>query len=93
MNNKILPNSNHSPCECKSTSADRINGIPDKVQRPARKEHDVNSISSKMNISNKGYKIVEVRVGANPVGMGESVKKKKKGMKYREADDGDGDAS
>jgi hypothetical protein len=83
MNNKMLPRSNHSPCECQTTSGDRINGIPDKVQRPARKEIDVTSIGSKMKIDNKGYKIVKISVGVEPVGTGKPKKKK-----YVEEDDG-----
>ena len=82
MNNKMLPRSNHSPCECQTTSGDRINGIPDKVQRPARKEIDVTSIGSKMKIDNKGYKIVKISVGVEPVGTGKPKKKK-----YVEDDD------
>jgi len=83
MNNKMLPRSNHSPCECQSTSGDRINGIPDKIQRPARKEIDVASIGSKMKIDNKGYKIVKISVGVEPVGTGKPKKKK-----YVEDDEG-----
>jgi hypothetical protein len=84
MNNKMLPRSNHSPCECQTTSGDRIDGIPDKVQRPARKEIDVTSIGSKMKIDNKGYKIVKISVGVEPVGTGKPKKKK-----YVEQDDED----
>jgi hypothetical protein len=79
----MLPRSNHSPCECQSTSGDRINGIPDKIQRPARKEIDVTSIGSKMKIDNKGYKIVKISVGVEPVGTGKPKKKK-----YVEDDEG-----
>lgn len=85
MNNKMLPKSNHSPCECQTTSGDRINGIPDRVLRPARKEIEVTSIGSKMKIDNKGYKVVQISVGVEPVGTGKQNKKKK----YVEEDDED----
>lgn len=86
MNYKTLPNSNHSPCECNATSGDRIQGIPDKVQRPARKEIDVTSIGSKMKIDGKGYKIINLSATLQPVGTdGKGMKKKKKYME----DDGD----
>jgi hypothetical protein len=85
MNYKTLPNSNHSPCECNATSGDRIQGIPDKVQRPARKEINVTSIGSKMKIDNKGYKIVNLSATLEPVGTGGKGMKKKK--KYKEDDD------
>lgn len=84
MNNKMLPKSNYSPCECQTTSGDRINGIPDRVLRPARKEIDVTSIGSKMKIDNKGYKVVQISVGVEPVGTGKPKKKK-----YVEEDDDD----
>ena len=87
MNNKMLPKSNHSPCECQTTSGDRINGIPDRVLRPARKEINVASIGSKMKIDNKGYKVVSISVDVEPVGTGKPKKKK-----YVEEDD-DGDMS
>lgn len=85
MNNKMLPKSNHSPCECQTTSGDRINGIPDRVLRPARKEINVASIGSKMKIDNKGYKIVNISVDVEPVGMGKQNKKKR----YEEDEDED----
>ena len=81
----MLPKSNYSPCECQSTSGDRINGIPDRVLRPARKEIEVTSIGSKMKIDNKGYKVVQISVGVEPVGTGKQNKKKK----YVEEDDED----
>lgn len=56
-----LPGSNHSPAGCQPTKADRIEGIPDIVQRPARKEYDCNKIGPGMKCSDKGYKVVEVR--------------------------------
>ena len=87
MNNKMLPRSNHSPCECQTTSGDRINGIPDRVLRPARKEINVASIGSKMKIDNKGYKVVSISVDVEPVGTGKPKKKK-----YVEEDD-DGEMS
>ena len=86
MNYKTLPNSNHSPCECNATAGDRIKGIPDKVQRPARKEINVTSIGSKMKIDGKGYKIVNLSV--EPVGTGGKGMKKKK--KYKDDDDDSG---
>lgn len=85
MNYKMLPKSNHSPCECQTTSGDRINGIPDRVLRPARKEIEVTSIGSKMKIDNKGYKVVQISVGVEPVGTGKKNNKKK----YVEEDDED----
>jgi len=87
MNNKILPKSNHSPCECQTTSGDRINGIPDRVLRPARKEINVASIGSKMKVDNNGYKVVKPAPDVEPVGTGKPKKKK-----YVEEDD-DGDMS
>ena len=42
--NRKLPGSNHSPAGCQPTKADRIEGIPDIVQRPARKEYDCNKM-------------------------------------------------
>ena len=56
MNNKSLPRSNHSPSACAPTSGDRLHGVPDMVQRPARKEYDCNAIGPKMKYSDKGYK-------------------------------------
>jgi len=85
MNYKTLPSSNHSPCECNATSGDRIQGIPDKVQRPARKEINVTSIGSKMKVDNKGYKIVNLSSTLEPAGTGGKGMKKKK--KYKEDDD------
>jgi hypothetical protein len=76
MNNKMLPKSNYSPCECQSTSGDRINGIPDKVLRPARKEINVTSIGSNMKVDSKGYKVVKPSPDGEPVGTGKPKKKK-----------------
>ena len=61
MNNKSLPRSNHSPAACSPTSGDRIGGIPDMVQRPARKGYDCEDIGPGMKCSDKGYKIVDVK--------------------------------
>jgi len=61
--NRKLPGSNHSPAGCQPTKADRIEGIPDYVQRPARKEYDCNKIGPNMKCNDKGYKVVEVRSG------------------------------
>ena len=88
MNYKTLPNSNHSPCECNATAGDRIKGIPDKVQRPARKKINVTSIGSNMKIDNKGYKIVNLSATLEPVGTGGKGMKKKK--KYKDDDDDSG---
>jgi len=84
MNYKTLPSSNHSPCECNSTSGDRIQGIPDKVQRPARKEINVTSIGSNMKVDSKGYKVVKASPDGEPVGVG-----KPKNKKYVEDNDED----
>jgi hypothetical protein len=69
--NRKLPGSNHSPAGCQPTKADRIEGIPDKVQRPARKEYDCNAIGPNMKCSDKGYKVVQVRAGAENEEEGE----------------------
>jgi hypothetical protein len=69
--NRKLPGSNHSPAGCQPTKADRIEGIPDIVQRPARKEYDCNAIGPNMKMSNKGYKTVEVRSGSENEEAGE----------------------
>jgi hypothetical protein len=58
--NRKLPGSNHSPAGCQPTKADRIEGIPDIVQRPARKEYDCNKIGPNMKCNDKGYKVVQV---------------------------------
>ena len=73
----MLPRSNYNPCECQSTSGDRINGIPDKVLRPARKEINVTSIGSNMKVDSKGYKVVKPSPDGEPVGTGNMPKKKK----------------
>ena len=62
---RTLPGSNHSPAGCQPTKADRIEGIPDIVQRPARKEYDCNAIGPGMKCSDKGYKVVQVRSGGD----------------------------
>lgn len=36
------------------------NGVPDRVQRPARKMYDAKNINSKMKLSEKGYKVVDI---------------------------------
>lgn len=56
--NRVLPRSNHSPCECNVTKGDRIEGVPDKVLRPARAEVNVDKIGAKMSYDQKGYKTV-----------------------------------
>ena len=55
---RALPRSNRGPCQCEPTVDDRIEGIPDKVLRPARKEVDVNSIGNQMKYNDKGYATV-----------------------------------
>ena len=54
-----LPGSNYGPCQCEPTSGDRVQGIPDNVLRPARKEVDVKDIGAQMKYKDKGYAIVE----------------------------------
>lgn len=56
---KNVPTSNYGPCYCSAQKEDRITNIPDKMQRPARREVDVNSIGKSMKYSDKGYKFVE----------------------------------
>ena len=65
-----LPKSNNGPCMCHPQKGDSLEGIPDHVQRPARKEVNVKAIGPNMKVSNGGYKVVEVRSGGEPVGMG-----------------------
>lgn len=60
-----LPASNRGPCQCEPTSYDRIEGIPDKVLRPARKEVDVKSIGNQMKYNDKGYDTVAPLVAPN----------------------------
>lgn len=60
-----LPGSNYGPCCCHPTKADRIEGIPDRVLRPARKEVDVNSIGNQMKYNDKGYATVEPLTSPN----------------------------
>lgn len=78
MNNKSLPRSNHSPSACSPTSGDRIGGIPDMVQRPARKGYDCEDIGPGMKCSDKGYKIVDVKAGGDT-----AVLKNGKGRKMK----------
>jgi len=40
------------------TKGDRIEGVPDKVLRPARAEVSVDKIGAKMSYDQKGYKTV-----------------------------------
>ena len=54
-----LPGSNYGPCQCEPTKNDKIEGIPDKVLRPARKEVDVKDIGAQMKYKDKGYATVE----------------------------------
>lgn len=56
-----LPGSNHGPCCCTPTKGDRIEGIPDYVLRPARKEVSVADIGPKKMISQKGYEVIGVK--------------------------------
>ena len=56
---KEIPMSNYGPCCCYAQKESRITNIPDKMQRPARREVDVNSIGKNMKYSDKGYKFVE----------------------------------
>lgn len=56
---KEIPMSNYGPCCCYAQKESRITNIPDKMQRPARREVDVSSIGKNMKYSDKGYKFVE----------------------------------
>lgn len=56
---RALPGSNRGPCQCEPTKNDRVEGIPDKVLRPVRKEVDVQSIGAQMKYKDKGYAVVE----------------------------------
>lgn len=56
-----LPKSNYGPCMCHPQKGDSLEGIPDHVQRPARKEVSLSSIGAGKMASSKGYKVVEVR--------------------------------
>lgn len=61
IKNGKLPRSNYSPCACNPSAEDRMgNGVPDRVQRPARKMYDAKNINSKMKLSEKGYKVVDI---------------------------------
>jgi len=53
-----LPASNMSPCACGAESGSKITGIPDKLQRPVRKEISIRSIDPGKKAINAGYKIV-----------------------------------
>jgi hypothetical protein len=82
-----LPKSNNGPCQCSPQKGDSLQGIPDHVQRPARKEVSVKAIGPNMKLSNGGYKVVEVRSGGEPVGMGEGRKMRKREMDYEDDED------
>jgi len=61
IKNGKLPRSNYSPCACNPSAEDRMgNGVPDRVQRPVRKLYDAKNINSKMKLSEKGYKVVDI---------------------------------
>lgn len=55
---RSLPPSNYGPCCCTPTKNDRISGIPDYVQRPARMDVDVSAIGPGKSISQKGYTVI-----------------------------------
>ena len=59
-----LPKSNYGPCMCNAQKGDALEGIPDLVQRPARKEVSLRSIGPNKEASGKGYKVVEAISGA-----------------------------
>lgn len=82
-----LPKSNNGPCMCHPQKGDSLEGIPDHVQRPARKEVNVKAIGPNMKVSNGGYKVVEVRSGGEPVGMGEGRRMRKREMDYEDDED------
>ena len=83
-----LPKSNYGPCMCNAQKGDALEGIPDIVQRPARKEVSLSSIGSGKMASNGGYKVVEVRSGGEPVGFpGGNGKRRRKGMEDDEDED------
>ena len=82
-----LPKSNYGPCMCNAQKGDALEGIPDLVQRPARKEVSLGSIGPGKEASGKGYKVVEVRSGGEPVGFpGGNGKRRRKGMEEDEED-------
>jgi len=82
-----LPKSNNGPCMCHPQKGDSLEGIPDHVQRPARKEVNVKAIGPNMKVSNGGYKVVEVRSGGEPVGFpGGNGKRRRKGMEEMDED-------
>ena len=82
-----LPNSNYGPCMCNAQKGDSLEGIPDLVQRPARTEVSLGSIGPNKEASGKGYKVVEVRAGGEPVGFpGGNGKRRRKGMEDDEED-------
>ena len=62
---KEIPMSNYGPCCCYAQKESRITNIPDKMQRPARREVDVNSIGKNMKYSDKNHILA---------GLGASVK-------------------
>jgi hypothetical protein len=61
IKNGNLPRSNYSPCACNPSAEDRLgNGVPETVQRPARKVYECEEITPKMKMTTKGYKVVEM---------------------------------
>jgi hypothetical protein len=78
MKNGELPRSNYGPCMCRPQKADTLEGVPDRVQRPARKEVSLGSIGPNKEASGKGYKVVEVRSGGEPMGFGADRPKRKR---------------
>ena len=82
-----LPKSNNGPCQCSPQKGDRLEGIPDHVQRPARKEVGLSSIGPGKQASGKGYKVVDVRSGGEPVGTGEGRRMRKREMDYEDDED------
>ncbi len=82
-----LPNSNYGPCMCHPQKGDKLEGIPDRVQRPARKDVSLSSIGPGKEASGKGYKVVDVRSGGEPVGMGEGRRSRKREMDYEDDED------
>jgi hypothetical protein len=82
-----VPSSNYGPCMCQPQKGDGLEGIPDHIQRPARKEVSLGSIGPNKEASGKGYKVVEVRSGGEPVGFpGGNGKRRRKGMEEDEED-------
>lgn len=82
-----VPSSNYGPCMCQPQKGDGLEGIPDHIQRPARKEVSLSSIGPNKQVSEKGYKVIGMDTSHEPVGFpGGNGKRRRKGMEEDEED-------